>query len=186
MTTIAAFNSLLKSFIVELNTCFGPEHPELKTYLDGFDAFVGISPRTPLNMFMAAVGPHADLLSRKDPALFEQESLNLGGNIDIKAIWHTPDVSEATKEAIFSYLSTLWLLGSTVCCLPPQLLENIEDAAQKTAENFKSGNMSFASIASQLTNIMGPVLSGSLEQFGGLDQLGAANTQGGTGADAPK
>lgn len=155
MTTLTAFNTMLKSFLEELAEVF-PEHRDVATFLAGFDAFTAITPRKPMEVFTAAMSPHADLIMAKNPALFEK--LQFPG-IDFNAMWTSEGVTDATRDAIWQYLHTLFLLGTTVQSLPPELLLSIENVAHDCAEKMQGGQMDFSSMASALMGGLGPLAS---------------------------
>jgi hypothetical protein len=153
MTTINAFNTLLKNFLEELAATF-PEESRIDTAVAAFDTVVAVSPRKTLDIFMQAMSPHADLLMAKNNALFSQP-IDLGG-LDITKIWAKEDVSQATRDAIWQYLHTLFVLGTTVSSLPQSLLTTIESIANDAAEKMQSGNPAdLAGLASQLMNSAG-------------------------------
>ena len=148
MTTLQAFNGLLRNFMDELSQTF-PEDTTLATSVTGLDVLVKANARKPLQLFMEAVGHHAQLILTKDPALFEQ-SLTLSGTLDLKKYWDSPGLSQASKDAIWGYLQQLYLLGSTVSALPPEMLGAIESMAQQCASKIESGEADLSSITSML------------------------------------
>ena len=162
MSSLEAFNTLMKNFLTELNETF-PEFQELNVFVAGFDAFVAIDARQPLNSFMEAFGPHATMIMGRDASLFEHEALSLGGAVDIKKMWHSPDLSDATRDAMWQYLTTLYVLGSTIQSMPPEILGTIESVAQDCASKVESGQMNMADIMPALMNSMGSIL-GNLPQ----------------------
>lgn len=153
MTTLTAFNNMLKAFLDELVVVF-PEQKDVATFAASFDTFVAISPRQPLDTFMAAMSPHAQLLMAKDPALFGQ--LQFPG-IDFRAMWTSEGVTDVTKTAIWQYLQSLFLLGTTIQSLPPELLQSIETVAHDCAEKLQGGDMDFGTMASALMGGLGPL-----------------------------
>jgi hypothetical protein len=153
MTTVTAFNTMLKSFLEELTEVF-PEQRDVATFLAGFDAFTTITPRKPLQLFVDAIAPHVDMLMTKDAGLFA--ALQFPG-IDFNAMWTSPGVTDATRDAIWQYLHTLFLLGTTVQSLPPELLASIETVAHDCAEKMQGGEMDFSSMASALMGGLGPL-----------------------------
>lgn len=160
MTTLQAFNALLRNFMDELAQTF-PEDATLSASLTGLDALVKANARKPLQLFMDAVGAHAQLILTKDPALFAQP-LTLSGAFDLKKYWDSPGLSEASKDAIWGYLQQLYLLGSTVSALPPEMLGAIETMAQECASKIESGEADLSSITSMLLSGGGGLGLGSL------------------------
>ena len=166
MTTVHAFNTLLKNFLEELAATF-PEERRIDTAVAAFDTLVAANSRKALDIFMQALSPHAALLMAKNDALFGQP-IDLGG-LDIAKIWAKKDVSPATRDAIWQYLHTLFVLGTTVSSLPQSLLDTIESIAHDAAEKLQSGNPAdLAGLASQL-----------MSNAGGLDGLFGALGGGG-------
>ena len=156
MATLEAFNTLMRNFIVELNETF-PEFKELALFASGYDAFVALSPSKPLETFIETMGPHANLIMGRDVSLFEQEGLSLGGVVDLKEMWHSPDLSDSTRDAIWQYLTTLYVLGSTINSMPPEVLETMESVAKNCADKVENGSMSMADIMPVLMNSMSSI-----------------------------
>jgi len=147
-TTLLAFNALLKTFITELAETF-PEETALGLYALGFDTLADANPRKPMEFVMAALLPHTDLVMAKDSALFDQD-INLGGQIDLRTIWHHDDLSDATRGAIWTYIHTLFLLGTTIQNMPAEMLTNIENVAKDCAARIESGeNLDMATMANR-------------------------------------
>jgi hypothetical protein len=144
---------MMKTFLAELIETF-PEENEFGTALATFEALSAITPRRPLEMFVSHMSPHSDALMSKDDRLFSSK-LDIG--FDLAAIWNAPGVTQKTKDAIWSYLQSLFLLGVTVTNLPSHMLENIEkiahDCASKMQQN-PSASIDFASVASSLMQNM--------------------------------
>lgn len=149
MATIQSFNGLMRSFIEELCHTF-PEDETLHMCFEGFDALVKVNARKPLELFMESLGPYAQHILTKDPALFQQP-IPLSG-IDLKTYWDAPGLSEASRNAIWQYLQTLYMIASTVSAVPPELLQAIETVAQDCATKIQSGEADFASITNMLLN----------------------------------
>ena len=171
MTTLQAFNTLLRNFLHELTQTF-PEDSTLAVSLDGLDTLAKMNARKPLEIFMEAIGAHAQLLLTKDPALF-RTPLTLPGNLDLKTYWDSADLSEASRDAIWQYLQQLYLLGSTVSALPPDMLTAIESMAQECASKIESGEADLGSVTNMLLSGGLGNLMGGAGSAGGLDTLGA-------------
>ena len=159
MTTLSAFNAMLKEFIGELSATF-PEIPELELYKLGFDHYVNIDPIKPLNLFMNALSPYAEMIMSRDNALFEKD-IDLGMNVKLDALWNAGDISEATQGAMWNYISTLFLLGSTIRAMPPDILNSVESIAKNCADKVQNGELDFASMMPSLMQSMSGLL-GSL------------------------
>ena len=97
MTVSDEFKKIISDFVADIATVF-PEHSEACATVYGMDS--------------AAVYDHCKLtyapqffniLYRNDTVLFA-EPIELLPGLDFKALWETPDVSDATKEAVWKYL----------------------------------------------------------------------------------
>lgn len=171
MSTVQAFNTMMKSFLDELADVF-PEEQQLKLYVDGFDSLVALNQRGPMDMFVEALSPHSALAMAKDPQLFE--TLDFPG-IDFKKLWHA-DISDNTREAIWQYINLLLVLGTTVRAMPPAMLESIEAVAQNCAEQMQNGQFDMGALGGMLMN---GGLANLAANLGGMPGMG-----GGGGADA--
>lgn len=148
MTTTAAFNTLFKSFIEDLSRSF-PEEGKLALFCESFDDLCRVNAKKPMELFVATLAPHADLVMTKNAQLFDQP-LDIG--IDISSLWKNEDFSDASREAVWSYLQSLFLLGTTCMNLPPELLTTIEQVAQSCAGRMQAGELDFASMMSMFSN----------------------------------
>jgi hypothetical protein len=171
MTTLQAFNTLLRNFLQELSMTF-PEDATLAVALDSLDALIKANARKPVELLMEAIGPHAQLLLTKDPALFDAP-LTISGTLDLQTYWTSPGLSDASKDAIWQYLQQLYLLGSTVSALPAEMLTAIESMAQECAGKIERGEADLAGITSMLLNGgLGSLAAGGPGGGGGLGGLG--------------
>ena len=83
---------------------------------------------------MKAVGPIQSRIMSRDETVMSDVTCEFIQDLKIKNIW-TPDLSENTKNAIWQYLQTLIILGSTISALPQEALTAIEAVAKQCAEN---------------------------------------------------
>jgi hypothetical protein len=157
MSSIDAFNTLMKNFVTELNETF-PEFTELSIFAAGFDAFVAMDPARSLKAFMDAFGPYSNLIMNRDETLFEQEDISLGGTINLQKLWRSSDISDATRDAIWQYLMTLYVLGSTITSMPPEILQSIEAMAGDCATKVETGQMSMGDLMPALMSSMGSLM----------------------------
>ena len=93
----AEFKKIISDFVADIATVF-PEHG---------DACAAV-----YNTDMVAVYEHCkrtyapqffNILYRNDAVLFA-EPIELLPGLNFKALWETPDISDATKEAVWKYL----------------------------------------------------------------------------------
>ncbi len=176
MSTVAAFNNMLSGFLDELVDVF-PESPEVSRFRDGLPSLVAANARKPLELFMEAAAPHQERVMAKDASVFGELSL---GGIDFAKMW-AADLSDNTRDAIWQYLHMLFVLGSTVLAVPPELLSGIESVANSCADKIQAGDLDFSAVAQMLlgNNALAGMLAG-----GGGDGVGAlAGLLGGMGGD---
>jgi hypothetical protein len=141
---------MLKNFLQELVDIQVPGSPQIALYVAGFDAFVDIEPARPMELFYQAVTPHVDKIMEKNPAFFDAD-VNLPGGLDLKSIWGSPKVSNKSREAIWQYLHTLYMLSSVAMNMPSNMLRSIEEVAEQCATGIKDGEISdMQAVASML------------------------------------
>ena len=145
--TTQSFNAMLERFVEELALTF-PERGELAMYQKVLGGLTTTNPDKPLQVFMAAIGPHADKVTSRDPTFFD-DCPTLFGSLDIASLWRM-DMSEATRDAIWQYLQALLTLGTTVQAVPPEMLRSIETLAEKYVADVQEGRLDVASLMSQL------------------------------------
>lgn len=172
MTTVQAFNTMLKNFVEELVDVF-PEERQIRVFLDGYDSLVALNATAPMDMFLDAVSPHSGLAMAKDPRLFDK--LVFPGGIDFKKLW-AADISDNTRAAIWQYINLLFMLGTTVRSMPPEMLQGIESVAQSCASQLESGEMDISALGGMLMN-------GGLGGLGGLEGLAGLGGLAGLTAD---
>jgi len=90
----------------------------------------------------------------KDESVFDNFE-----HLDIKKYW-TPDLSDATKNAIWQYLQTLNILGLTITTIPADMLSMVEGVASKCAEGIANGNDDPAAMMSSMSGLMGMLAGG--------------------------
>lgn len=138
-TTLSSFNELMQQFLDELEIAF-PDDPKLKKYQSNFSLLKKANARKPLNSFMESVRSHANKIMTKDESYFLESTDSFIVDLDIKTKWDMS--SETTKSAIWQYLQTLYIIGTTIQTLPSEALSMIEDVAKKCADSFNPGDMS--------------------------------------------
>lgn len=173
MSGLQAFNDMLKVFMDELAEVF-PENKDIAMFAAGLDDVISVNAKMPMQIFMDAIGPHAKRVAARDDQLFDV--LQFPG-IDFKALW-TSDISSGTKDAIWQYISTLLLLGTTVSTVPDDVLASIEQMAAECAQKIQDGNLSMEDM---MTEVMGKMQGMDLSSLENID-LGALTS--GLGIDA--
>lgn len=157
-STVQAFNTAMGNFLEQLSDLF-PEETKIAIVRESFSSLASINPRKPMELFTAALAPFQNLVMAKDAALFDQP-IELPGGLDMSALWVKEGVDQESRDAIWQYLQLLFMLGTTVQSLPPQLLETIENVAMSCASQFESGggNMNFGSLSNILMGGLGNIL----------------------------
>lgn len=153
MSTISAFNDMMDQFVTELVTTF-PDEKSFKKYQLALSMARKANPRSILNQFMESVTPYSQKLMAKDETFITEDAKNIEAisDLSIGKIW-TPDLSENTKNAIWQYLQTLYLLGTTISFLPQETLSMIEAVAKQCVDQI--GEDGIQSSIGGLANLLG-------------------------------
>lgn len=138
-STLSSFNELMQQFLDELQIAF-PDDPKLKKHQSNFSILKKANARKPLNSFMEEVAPHANKIMTKDESYFLESTDTFITDLDIKTKWET--CSENTKSAIWQYLQTLYIIGTTIKSLPTEALSMIEEVAKKCSDSLNPDDMS--------------------------------------------
>lgn len=161
MSSVTAFNDMMGQFLMELHKTF-PEEKGLKKYIAAFDILRETSPKKIVKTFMENVAPHVDKISARDESLFTDDSAELEfiNAINIKECW--PKASDGTKAAIWQYIQTLYMLGTTITSIPAETLSMIENVAKQCAEKMQNDGEGIDE--SQLMKSMQSMLGGMMKK----------------------
>lgn len=161
MSSVTAFNDMMGQFLMELHKTF-PEEKGLKKYIAAFDILRETSPKKIVKTFMENVAPHVDKISARDESLFTDDSAELEfiNAINIKECW--PKASDGTKAAIWQYIQTLYMLGTTITSIPADTLSMIENVAKQCAEKMQNDGEGIDE--SQLMKSMQSMLGGMMKK----------------------
>ena len=91
--------------------------------------------------------------------------------MNIKKHW-TPELSSNTKDAIWQYLQTLYMLGTTITAFPADTLNMIESVANNMAQQISEGGGETGGQldeAALMSSVQG--LLGNLGNMGNLGNL---------------
>ena len=147
-TTINAFNEMMGQFLTELNLTF-PENKSVLKFQAAFEIMKQTSPSKILDNFMVSVKPYAKKIMSKDDSFILEDSKEISGlkDIDLSSMWK--EASDNTKSAIWQYLHTLFILGTTLKTFPKETLSMIEQVAEKCASQMDaSGALSLMDLIS--------------------------------------
>jgi hypothetical protein len=89
---------------------------------------------------MKGASTSADKIMHKNTDFFLEMEKVMG--IDLLKFW-SDDLSGNTKDAIWQYIQTLYLLGTTITSIPQETLSAIEDVANKCALSMQNGDGTF-------------------------------------------
>jgi hypothetical protein len=139
MASVTAFNDMMAQFLVELHKTF-PDEKGIKKMMTSFDLLKSTNPRMVVDGFMKGVAPYADKISSKDESflLKEMKTIEFLKDLDVAKNW--PKMSEGTKNAIWQYLQTLYMLGTTITSIPADTLSMIEGIAKDCADKMQNGD----------------------------------------------
>ena len=150
MTTISAFNDMMEQFLEELVQTF-PEEPAMKKYQMSFEMLRKANSRACMENFMQSVGPYSQHIMSKDDSFFLNNP-EVFKDFKLNNIW-TSDVSDTTKNAIWQYLQTLYILGNTISALPGDTLSMIEQMAKKCAGEMSAGSLDTSALMMGMSNM---------------------------------
>ena len=163
MASVSAFNDMMGQFLVELHKTF-PDEKSIKKMLTSFDLLKSTNPRLLVNGFMQSVKPHADMVSTKNEEfiIVHSKDIDFLSDIDITRLWKK--MSDGTKDAVWQYLQTLYILGTTIQSVPEDTLTAIEAMAKDVAEKMQNSDGDINQDA--LMKMMGS-MSGMMSGMGG-------------------
>jgi uncharacterized protein (UPF0147 family) len=132
---------MMDNFLSELSKTF-PDEPGVKKYKTSYELVRKANPRKCVESYMAACTEYSQQIMNKDESFFVEqgETISFLKDMNIKKHWEDPNLSQGTREAIWQYIQTLYVLGTTITSFPPEALGMIEDVAQKCATNMQGGD----------------------------------------------
>ena len=150
MSTITGFNDMMEQFLEELVQTF-PEEPAMKKYRNAFEMLRGANSRTCMENFMQNIGPYSKQVMAKDASFFLNNP-DVFKDFKLTNIW-TDELSENTKNAIWQYLQTLYILGNTISALPENTLNMIEILAKQCAGEMNAGAIDTSALMTGMSNM---------------------------------
>jgi hypothetical protein len=151
MSTIGAFNDMMEQFLHELVLTF-PNEPAMKKYQMSFEMLRKANVRAVMETFMKDIGPYSQQLMSMDDKFFI-ENPEVFTEFKLNNIWND-SLSQSTKNTIWKYLQTLYMLGVTITSLPENALAAIEDVARKCAKDMKPGSFDPNVLMTGVTNML--------------------------------
>lgn len=155
-STIGSFVTMMEQFIDELYMTF-PKETKIKVYKNSFDMLKKTNPRKVLSVFMEHAGPYSQQIMNKDESVMLDDTIQLNKELNLKAIWQSPETTANTKEAIWAHLNTLLMFGTTIQSIPSGLMQGIEQLAQQysgeMSENTLDPSMLLSGVQSMMKNL---------------------------------
>jgi hypothetical protein len=150
VTTVNAFNDMMEQFLNELNMTF-PENKSVIKFQASFELLRNTTPRKILDNFMDAVTPYTKKIMSRDEKFITDDAKNIPtiSEIDLDTMWN--QASEQTKSAIWQYLHTLIVLGTTIKSFPSDTLTMIEELAQKCASQMEDSPLSLLNLMNTIS-----------------------------------
>ena len=141
MTSVSAWCEMLENFLSELEKTF-PNEKGVKKYRTSYELVRKANPRKCVESFMVACQPYNEKIMQKDEAFFVDESDKVAflRDLNLREHWQNPKISENTRDAIWQYIQTLYILGTTITSFPPDALGMIENVAEQCASNMNGGD----------------------------------------------
>lgn len=152
MTSVSAWNDMMEQFITELEQTF-PEEKAIKKYKSSFELLRKSNPRKCIDAYMSGVGKYQEKVMNKDESFFLENDDSIIKELNLNKHW-TDKLSSKTKDAIWQYLQTLFVLGTTITMIPPDALGMIEDVAKKCAGDGKIDEKALSGLFSSLGGML--------------------------------
>jgi len=176
MTTLQAFNEMMGQFLDELHEVF-PDDAAVTA------AQAAPRDRQTLDTFMKSLSQWSTQMMQKDDGFFCEQN-EFVKNLNLHTIWASESCTPNTKNAIWQYLHSMYMIGTTMSMFPPETLAMIEAAADNATKSMKnsSGQIDEAALMSGVNNMLAQMLGGGA---GGANPL-AALLGGGGGPQQPR
>lgn len=145
MASVSAFNDMMGQFLAELHKTF-PKEGSIKKFMTSFELLRETNPRKCVDAYMNGIGPYSGKVSNKDDTFITEDlsTIEFLGDLKIASLWST--TSAKTKNAIWQYLQTLYMLGTAISAVPPETLGMIEKLAKDAADNIQGGGGSLGDL----------------------------------------
>lgn len=159
MASVSAFNDMLAQFLTELQRCL-PDEKGIAKFQTQFEMLRQANPRKCVDAYMSGIVPFADKVSTKDESFIEDlATIDFMKDLNIKEHW-SEKLSENTKAAIWQYLQTLYMLGTTIIAIPADTLTQIEALAKSAALQMEdNGTLNQDALMKTMSNMLGGMLN---------------------------
>ena len=152
-TYLEKFNFYLKSFLGEIQTIF----PEYKEVLENEYSEVleseGLIVDTYVKEYMNSVNPfHTDIAQKNNNLFLGENSLGFLRGLDFRELW-TKDLSDSTRENIWKYLQTLYVLGKKIVASEDDVNDMLNELNASDEENLKKNQEEMMEMLNNMSKI---------------------------------
>ena len=159
MASVGAFVQMMEDFLTELSKLF-PEEKGITKLMTQFDLLKSTNPRKCVETYMNGIAPYVTLITSKDDTLFQElEKSEYLKDLKLSKNWSS--ISEHSKGCVWQYLSTLYMLGTTIVSIPSETLAAIENIAKDCAnklENSEGGGLDQDALMKAMSNMLGGMM----------------------------
>lgn len=136
MASVKAFNDMLLQFLNEMKLTFPDEETNIEKYNKKLELAISSNPNIVPKQFISKLSPYQEKISERDETLFTEDAskIDILKEINFSKNWN--DSSENNKNAIWQYVQTLYMLGTTINTIPKETLNMIEKVAKECADKF--------------------------------------------------
>ena len=118
---VKTFNQIMDEFFNELIEIF-PEESKIKVQYNLFQTLCKTNIRKPCNEFMLGSIPYLEKIAMKDEDFFvSPEQPKLLKSMNISKLWSS-GISDNTKDAIWRYIKSFFIIGVKAVEMPPESL----------------------------------------------------------------
>lgn len=133
------FNELLNEFICKMAKTF-PSEPKIKVYYRMFEMARKYNPHVPLRIFMGGCMDFTEQIKTRDAHFFlERDTFmkkcascsSFSDDLGLKKYWLS--LSDKTKENIWDYIQTLYVLGENFIANDTSVLDTIRETYENVS-----------------------------------------------------
>ena len=158
MASVGAFVQMMEDFLGELTQLF-PEEKGISKFTTQFDLLKSTNPRKCVETYMTGIAPYIGKITSKDASLFQDlEKSDYLKDLHLCKNWSS--ISEHSQGCIWQYLSTLYMLGTTIVSIPAETLAAIENIAKDCATKIEGGEggLDQDSLMKAMSNMLGGMM----------------------------
>lgn len=138
MSSTGAFIETLMEFLHELAETF-PEEKQIPVLITKTELGKKSNPRKVVENCMGKLAPLASKIVAKDESVFAENPEIIPG-LNMNNMWNS-GLSDNSKDAIWEYINTLLMLGTTILSLPGNMLSQIEQMANTCVQQMEQDNV---------------------------------------------